>query len=325
MFSTSLQVIKAYKKVIIFFFLGTLLVAVSPLLLREYRWWKMDRTVHIHPNERVVIAFTMAGLGNQFFVYAAAYNLAKRLKAQLWLTEWDKGSKKGDGLARNFALHQYNIDADRYITQEARWRARKHYKTIDVTEENFFDLKPDDATIFMMSGCFENTKYFIDYDADIRSLFKSHLTIEAVELLTEIQTSESVGVHIRRGDVNHDPIPLSYHFYAIERMRSLIKNPRFYIFSDEPEFVTQAFKNVPDVIVASKPYRYFVEEFELFRACKHQIISTSTFGFWAAWLNAYPGKRIISTTHRNGSPNPYGIPSDWIQFDPFLKNLSPVH
>ena len=33
-------------------------------------------------------------------------------------------------------------------------------------------------------------------------------------------------------------------------------------------------------------------EFELLKSCKHQIISESTFGWWAAFLNENPEKEI---------------------------------
>jgi len=37
----------------------------------------------------------------------------------------------------------------------------------------------------------------------------------------------------------------------------------------------------------------FMHRFELMRACRHFIIMNSTWGWWAAWLGAKAGSRVV--------------------------------
>ena len=63
------------------------------------------------------------------------------------------------------------------------------------------------------------------------------------------------------------------------------------------------------------------EHFNLMCNCKHQIIANSTFSWWAAWLNKYQEKIIISPKwwYRDPIKNQrtIRIPENWI----ILENL----
>ena len=51
------------------------------------------------------------------------------------------------------------------------------------------------------------------------------------------------------------------------------------------------------------------DEFFLMSACQNQIISNSTFSWWAAYLNSYENKQIIAPIIPNASSNIY--PDGW--------------
>ena len=53
-----------------------------------------------------------------------------------------------------------------------------------------------------------------------------------------------------------------------------------------------------------------VEVFELMRSCRSQIISNSTYSWWAAWLNDYVDKKIIAPLVDHLDSEYY--PLDWI-------------
>ena len=47
--------------------------------------------------------------------------------------------------------------------------------------------------------------------------------------------------------------------------------------------------------------------------CRHNIIGNSSFGWWAAWLNENPGKRVIRPEYWvNGLPAQDVCPPEWL-------------
>lgn len=99
---------------------------------------------------------------------------------------------------------------------------------------------------------------------------------------------------------------------AVKYIREHTKNPIFYIFCD-PGSVEWA-KNNADVLGLDfkTDEIHFVDwnkstdsyrDIQLMSACKHQVITNSTFGWWGAWFNTNPNKItcspdcLISTTH----------------------------
>lgn len=135
------------------------------------------------------------------------------------------------------------------------------------------------------------------------------------EAMEYIQSHNSVAIHARRGDM----LGYNYAFYvtgyfkrAVKYIRKHTDNPVFFIFCD-PGSVQWAKENA-DVLGLDfkKDEIHFVDwnksidsyrDMQLMSACKHQIITNSSFGWWGAWLNNYPDKITcspdswINTTH----------------------------
>lgn len=135
------------------------------------------------------------------------------------------------------------------------------------------------------------------------------------EAIDHIKSHNAVAIHARRGDM----LGYNYAFYvtgyfkrAVKYIRKHTNNPIFYIFCD-PGSVEWA-KNNADVLgldfktdeihfvdwnKATDSYR----DIQLMSACKHQVITNSTFGWWGAWFNTNPNKItcspdcLIDTTH----------------------------
>ena len=127
---------------------------------------------------------------------------------------------------------------------------------------------------------------------------KSGIDLPA-ELQSDIEASESVCVHVRRGDY------LNYNYYMVcnpayynECMLEIKKmhpQVKFFIFSDDIEWAKNNLNasEIAESVYVPQGNADYVD-FELMRRCKHFIISNSTFSWWAAYLGEYKQKTVIT-------------------------------
>jgi hypothetical protein len=130
-----------------------------------------------------------------------------------------------------------------------------------------------------------------------------------------------VGIHVRRGDYLTDETTLelagiadlSYYQQAVSLLRSGMKDPSYYVFTDDPEWVRNNFEiGVHFELVTANGQEKGFEDLRLLSSCKHQVISNSSFGWWGAWLNDNPGKTVIAPrVWRKSGPDMYK-PENWI-------------
>lgn len=136
-----------------------------------------------------------------------------------------------------------------------------------------------------------------------------------LEAIQYISNRNSVAIHARRGDMlggNYLYYATGFFKRATKFIRKNVENPIFFIFCD-PDSVKWAIDNANVLgLNPKKDEIHFVDwnkstesyrDMQLMAACKHQIITNSTFGWWAAWMNKNPNKITISpefkinTTH----------------------------
>ena len=112
-----------------------------------------------------------------------------------------------------------------------------------------------------------------------------------------MKSTNSVCVHIRRGDYtylkNYQVCSIAYYLKAMEIMKGKIKEPKFYIFSDDIEWVKKNIDFDVDVTYIDKNNTSY-EELRLMYSCKHFIISNSSFSWWAQYLSTNKNKVVIS-------------------------------
>jgi hypothetical protein len=117
----------------------------------------------------------------------------------------------------------------------------------------------------------------------------------------QIQSCESVALHIRRGDYVTLPSASSYHglcslqYYerGIDCIKQNVKTPVFFVFSDDIEWA----KNNLNI---DAPVHYVDKiqpahcDMRLMRLCHHHIIANSSFSWWGAWLAENLDKTVIA-------------------------------
>lgn len=153
-----------------------------------------------------------------------------------------------------------------------------------------------------LDGYFQSEKYFKDIEQEIRNdlrFRKNAFGGEGVIYKERIMGLNSVGVHIRRGDyLIHEVLNICnsrYYAKSIAHMRDRLKSPHFFIFSDDLGWCR---KNIDASDCSFVNIRASEKnpaiDLQLMSLCKHNIISNSTFSWWAAWLNENHEKIVIS-------------------------------
>jgi len=115
--------------------------------------------------------------------------------------------------------------------------------------------------------------------------------------------TESVAIHARRSDFlqyNSDCYKYGYFKKAVRYIKNHVKNPFFFIFSEDSKWCKE---NLQTLGLSEDDNIYFVDwnsgensyrDMQLMSECKHNIITKSSFGWWAAYLNKNKNKIIIS-------------------------------
>ena len=265
----------------------------------------------------------MGGLGNQMFQYAAGRALAIRHNTVLKLDMSFYQTNKEDETPRKFLLESMHINAERALPSELPHLegnisffqqikgvylklSKKSCDTVLLDFENrindqFFS-SPDNTYLV---GYWQSDKYFSSISELIRREFTPIRIPDAFnqELSIYMGKTNSVSIHIRRGDYIHNPetqavhgiCSLEYYQKCVETISGTIDNPEFFIFSDEPEWVKNNLDlDRPFTILSHNATDMPMWDLWLMSRCKHNIIANSSFSWWGAWLNDNPGKVVLA-------------------------------
>ena len=266
-----------------------------------------------------VIVRLVGGLGNQMFQYAAGSAVATRNKAKLTLDlSWF-----GTDPERQYALAPFKIEAGTsirtpkinanfsWILRLAGHLDRKLNLTgqrLPVFSEKSFSYDTDIESVrspVILDGFFQSERYFSSISTQISEQFslQHEPKGKAAEMLAMIRATDSICVHIRRGDYitnsvansYHGTCDLDYYWRGLAEVGEGLTNPRCFIFSDDPRWVRENFKSqIPMTFVDIHGAREVHEDLRLMRECRHFVIANSSLSWWGAWLCAREGKRVVA-------------------------------
>ena len=301
-------------------------------------------------NGTVVIRLD-GGLGNQMFRYAAALGLAVRQDKALKMdvSAFEACEK------RSYQLDCLKVPQDLYtgepLFQPAsssiaarliRRIKREIFKGYvfkggalrkGVYCEPHFHFDPAffklSGVEILLNGYFQSPRYFESVAQLLRERFQpvAPLSATAADWAAKIAASPcSVSLHVRRGDylewpnsTLHDALDRGYYDRAVNLVQRLAgERVEFFLFSDEPDFIAEAFAGLPrSHVVRSDPHKSW-EELFLMARCRHNIIANSSYSWWGAWLNPAQDKRVIAparwfTPDKLATCNVLDLyPDDWI-------------
>ncbi len=182
----------------------------------------------------------------------------------------------------------------------------------------------DTSKDWYIKGYWIEEKYIYGRIEEIREhfIFPPFEDEENIKLAKEIQATDSVSIHVRRGDYlspiyENKFVSLGREYYekAVTYARLYADDPVFYIFSDDPEFVSTAFDWLPEKrIVSCNSGDNSFRDMQLMSLCKHNIIANSTFSQWGALLNRNEGHiTIYPKAYLNGQDSEIKKTKNWIR------------
>lgn len=263
---------------------------------------------------QLIVKFN-GGLGNQMFQWAFGYALEKSTGVKTFF-DMSFFEKK---YARPYELDIFNLRArfveDFWLKLKLKilWKMRKNLKGKPFWGLNYYNephfefdkrafrIKPNT----FIEGFFQSEKYFDEYENEIREAFTFKIKPEKFNqyLIEQMKESNSVSVHIRRGDYvekkryqqAYATCSLDYYKRGVEFIAQKHENPKLFVFSDDIQWV-KANWNLPyeTVFVDNNSGDKSFEDMRLMSNCKHNIIANSSFSWWGAWLNKNEQKIVIA-------------------------------
>ena len=252
------------------------------------------------------------GLGNQMFQFAAGYAVAKKNNVGLSL-DLRRYSRRLDH--NGFELQKvFNIYSKVSILNNPVNFTFINFKEIlnkiDITYSNFkeqhFHYTHEILDIpkhCRLNGYWQSELYFKNYTREIREIFSFFNKLDKKNLLiaNDIKKNDSISIHIRRGDYllkqnyNLNQDLRDYYIKAIEESSKYFNNPKYFIFTDDPLWVTENFiVDYSHIIVDVNHGAKSFFDMYLMSLCKANIIANSSFSWWGAWLNNKQDKIVYA-------------------------------
>lgn len=271
----------------------------------------------------MIISKIIGGLGNQMFQYSFGRSLSLDLDQELGL---DLNSYKVQfGLTpRNYELDIFNHAGRISTFQEIRRLIGNDYINkivnrllgvdLKIRKKQYFREKSDHSFVAIdvsrfkdgvyLEGFWNSERYFIDHEKEIRNdfLFKKKLSGANKEIALDMGKNDSISIHVRRGDYVsseatnkfHGTCGLDYYKKAVDLINKRVKNPKYFVFSDDMEWVKENLKIRSAVYVEGNIGDKSYIDMQLMSLCKHNIIANSSFSWWGAWLNSNAKKIVVA-------------------------------
>ena len=284
----------------------------------------------------MIIVSLTGGLGNQMFQYSLGRALALKKNQTLVLDfggiQIDQNPTKYGPDLLKFKLSKGVLKISNILVSRCFRGVLKLISLVPMFS-NFYqtilDHKPgrfqpeiftnESANIFI-NGVWASHKYSRGVISKLMCDFDSTSTLsdKSKFFLSQIQTTASVAVHVRRGDNilnNAYMVDLSYYNEAAQIIfNNLGVNVTFFIFSNDIDWAKKnVLVNENVVYVDCNDGTRSFEDFTLMTSCQHFIIAASTYSWWAAWLafNRGENERIVIA------------PSNWGHGESFNINSNP--
>jgi hypothetical protein len=259
------------------------------------------------------------GIGNQMFQFAFGIYMAKKRDASISFFPGNSCKNLDEYDLNKFKLDLVEVSQDKNANFKYNYRNTLEYRikrkmiqlfpfvNKNVLVEKGLQYKADiPEKCVLFDGYWQSYRYVNDVESELREkfVFKDN-SLKKLEVYKYIIATNSVSVHIRRGDylqgknvLIFEACQIDYYIAAVNLIYSKIESPVFFVFSNDIEWAKENFK------FSNKLKLHFIDNSDhsdpsiadlfLMSKCKNNIIANSTFSWWAAWLNSTNRKIIIA-------------------------------
>ncbi len=288
-----------------------------------------------------IYSYLQGGLGNQMFQYAIARALSEHYQSTFLLDRSWFDKPQAETTPRPYQLDLLNIQEvpvgkvafpkrpDRLMRAIQKWLPLGpviyYQQKAFGFDEGLLHLKAMHQRDLFLFGYWQAFPYLEAIRPILQSEFKTkRSTADHYQpYLDQIRSSESVMIHIRRGDYVDSPsaakfhgvLALSYYQQAIEVLLLNRPNAHFFIFSDDLPWAKEALPQDLKItfVENSSESDAAAQELQLMYACKHHVIANSSLSWWGAWLKQECGGLVFA-------------PNRWISDSSLdLDNLLPAN
>ena len=287
----------------------------------------------------MVVIKIWGGLGNQLFQYSFGKYLAAKLGTSVKY-DIQTTNSLNSFTQRDLALSFFNVHIDAATKEEVN--EKKYFRNIQlarlerkiaqqfpflfkkhIVESN---IQAPAEVLDVKDNCYyEGYWQSYKYLAPIESLLRKEFTLKQLPgqqvavTLTEIESSPSASIHVRRSDyVTHAHFAtcdMEYYQQAMAQIKKTTAGIKFFIFSDDMPWCKENFTGPEFVFVEGN--RHY-EDLYLMSKCSHNIIANSTFSWWGAWLNTNPQKMVVTPAgwyKKKDKKKNELLPEDWIKIN----------
>ena len=271
----------------------------------------------------------IGGLGNQMFQYAFALSLGKKQEDSdvsidtshyhyLFFKKY-KGANMHNGYEVERVFPQASLPhAKWWQLLKVTWfcpnfllsRAIRRLLPVRKTEwvqpvSRYFSYCPEVYDVkgdVYFEGQWSSVSFYTDLRDDLLHVFAHPEAVgRNAEYISEMHKTESVGIHIRRGDYLQDPsfrgiCEIDYYIRAINEIEKDGDKHHFYIFSNDTlwckENIKPLLKKQSGTFVTENQGLNSCWDMHLMTHCKDLIIANSSFSWWAAFLNNRGGRIV---------------------------------
>lgn len=273
----------------------------------------------------MIITRLTGGLGNQMFQYAFGRSLSIKHRTELKLdvSAYSVTPNSPEFPVRQYDLNIFNIE-ENFATAAEISRLSKRVD-IDIADRvlnkllgvkrshirephfHFWNGSNDLPDYIYLSGYWQSEKYFKEVEQILREefTFREAPHEDAAVILERIRDTESVCVHVRRGDFLLNPLNglcgQEYFRTGEKIIGSHVSDPVFFVFSDDIEWCEANLRFDSETVYVSDDFGglKFRDDFRLMSEGKHFIISNSSFAWWAVWLSTNANRIVVA-------------PSEWV-------------
>jgi hypothetical protein len=259
-------------------------------------------------------------LGNQMFQYAYGLTLAARRGVKLgndlrWYYRLSRPWRRSALPPEDFQLWRFAGTGLKPLTTAAevagrlleRLPGRKRLPDYTMNDSRFEPAALELADGHRLNGWFQSLRYFEEQADTVRR----HYDLTPFQPVADLAAYRAqaagrplVALHVRRGDyVGNPDFSLGdydgYYARALQIIDETLGAPPFLVVvSDDPAWCRQW------PLLAGRAHSVFdpgprlaLVDMALMAACDHNIITNSSFSWWAAWLGAPQDRRVVMPDH----------------------------